>query len=661
MEEKSMRPRANSVTLLAAALITATVAITAPESVVASETSGSATVPDWDVALTAEECLARDPSQIVTLAGLQSTSYVDNRPPADTTYDLRDALWVSTETPTGTRFNIGAGSAKHPCIIGGTVRGNLPLDESRDGGMYHAENENGGALYRYGGLTLTTWAEDEWSVIDGLSVDNFMDGIKLRGRPYAFTVVRNVMLTNIRDDCIEMDNRPKSLLIQDSLMECFVGLSERAGSDNPDIPTDVTTVFDDVLLHMSPMARRGETGNAFKWSNSASDALHIKDSIIRYDGLGFAGVHTLGFPVGTTAENSTLVWLGRGDFPLEVPDGMTVVTGGEGEQLWNAAKADWLERHGYDGMPPAPPQPPSDPEAEPLREEGGVTYCSGVVEDETVTTDLVVPNQSACELNNTTVEGNVTVGVQADFVVNDSDLGGRIDIEKRSYVSVANSTISSDIATSDGIHGLRIESSVVSGDVTVHSTTRRAGFGSKPYAYIIDSVIGGDVYSTLGEVLVSGSSIGGDLTTHYDDEFEHPSGNPASPMLYTDVYDSVIKGDLSVSDNVLGATVCGSMILGDGTLSSTQSFPILSPFYPEIPTGPLQVGTSDECDGSSNYWGGDLDISENATEIALSGNVIEGALTGTGNVPAPMRCDDNEIGGDVSGQFADLNCERARS
>jgi hypothetical protein len=194
-------------------------------------------------------------------------------------------------------------------------------------------------------------------VIDGFRAHNVEDGVSPRGNSQARFYIHDVHLSYIRDDCIENDTLVPSY-IEDSLFDgCFVGVSER----NPNPPDAVieTTILDGVLMRLERMPydldATGDPpaagsiidgtghGQLFKWSAQAN-RLHIKNSIFFVPGLSVNGTASMTFPAGTTATNSTLVWLGSG--PYTVPAGMTVSTD---INVWNNARNAWLTAHGYGG------------------------------------------------------------------------------------------------------------------------------------------------------------------------------------------------------------------------------------------------------------------------------------------------------------------------
>ena len=83
----------------------------------------------------------------------------------------------------------------------------------------------------------------------------------------------------------------------------------------------------------------------FKWSAAAEDLdLDIADTVIRIDAAGRNGSRSMSFPPGAYRD-VTLIWLGSGPYPGALPErGVSVITD---PMVWDMARADWLQRHGY--------------------------------------------------------------------------------------------------------------------------------------------------------------------------------------------------------------------------------------------------------------------------------------------------------------------------
>jgi len=110
----------------------------------------------------------------------------------------------------------------------------------------------------------------------------------------------------------------------------------------------------DTLVHLQPMPfggdmklgkrrfiKEGKTcGMLFKWSRWAG-TVDATDCIFRVDGMAASGPKPMRFPEGTY-RNVTLVWLVDGDYPADLPDGVTI---SRDVEVWNRARTTWLSRH----------------------------------------------------------------------------------------------------------------------------------------------------------------------------------------------------------------------------------------------------------------------------------------------------------------------------
>ena len=75
----------------------------------------------------------------------------------------------------------------------------------------------------------------------------------------------------------------------------------------------------------------------------------VRNSVLMVEERGAANNQP--FPADFAAENVTLVWLGGGNYPAQIPRGVTVVTD---LGVWERAREDWLTRHGYPLTPDYP-------------------------------------------------------------------------------------------------------------------------------------------------------------------------------------------------------------------------------------------------------------------------------------------------------------------
>jgi len=292
----------------------------------------------------AQACLERSSTKV--LSGIQEAQYRVGAPKADWTLDARRATFTGYPFETLYPLTVGADRpARHLCVMGGLVRG----QQSRDLTWDEVKNQHDGTGARIAG--------NDWYVVDGLRVDNIEDGIDPRGTDDQYPkdgdgfVLRNLYFRYIRDDCVENDDIAGGV-IEDSLFDgCNTGISERPSDGSPQLrhPADEgeTLELRGVLLRLQAMpGPRGEAatvrghGQLFKWSDVAN-RLVVRDSIFLVETTPNGG--TTSFPPGTVAEDVTVVWLGEGPFPGEVPEGVTITTD---RSVWDRARTRWLARHG---------------------------------------------------------------------------------------------------------------------------------------------------------------------------------------------------------------------------------------------------------------------------------------------------------------------------
>lgn len=310
---------------VAAAL--ALVAVVASD--VSAPTNAEATAPS--------ECLARSgPIDAVVGAqfeGLRRPSVADG-----TIFDASSAVWGGRDangadiawTVTLRRGDTGQGS----CWFGGEING--PWRDTDPGVTWEDPYHHSGAMT----IELADF------LIESVRIDNQGDGIRTYGPDIR---VVGAHLTDIHDDCIENDDL-YSVTIEDSLLDgCYSGLSARPfRSTAPDGSGNLWTVSDSLIrLEPQPTVFKGPSpghGGFFKWDDEGrAPRLSIHDTVLRADQHPNHG--TLGIPEGLDIEsctNNTMVWLGDGDFPGDLPDCFDVTTD---ETVWDDAVAEWRRVH----------------------------------------------------------------------------------------------------------------------------------------------------------------------------------------------------------------------------------------------------------------------------------------------------------------------------
>ena len=208
-------------------------------------------------------------------------------------------------------------------------------------------------LYDGDGIRIEAPGE---KVVDGIFMDNVQDGFSPRGG--GTWTLRNSHLKYVRDDFIENDG-----LLSGEIVDCladgvFVFLSARPGKksdpDKLDAREPPVVKIRDTLVHVEAMPFDGDMklknqryivdgkacGQLFKWSRWAG-TVEVKNCIFRWDQMSASGPTPMSFPAGSY-ENVTLIWLGEGDFPKPLSDGITL---SRDVSIWDKAKAEWLERH----------------------------------------------------------------------------------------------------------------------------------------------------------------------------------------------------------------------------------------------------------------------------------------------------------------------------
>ena len=193
-------------------------------------------------------------------------------------------------------------------------------------------------------------------IVDGIYMDNVQDGFSPRGG--GTWVLRNSHLKYVRDDFIENDG-----LLSGEIHNCFadgvfVFLSARPGKKSDpkmlDARTPPVVKITDTLVHLDAQPFDGDMklkdqkyiidgkacGQLFKWSRWAG-TVEVRNCIFRWDQMTSSGPTPMGFPKGTY-ENVTLIWLGDGDFPKPLPEGVKL---SRDIKIWESAKAKWLARN----------------------------------------------------------------------------------------------------------------------------------------------------------------------------------------------------------------------------------------------------------------------------------------------------------------------------
>lgn len=244
------------------------------------------------------------------------------------------------------------------------------------------------------------------------------------------------------------------------------------------------------------------------------------------------------------------------------------------------------------------------------------TQC--MTDDDPVTGDvranLVVPARQICVVEDATLTGNVTVGRNADLYVESSTINGNVVVERNGLLDVFDTAVNGSVRLNRAF-GLTMETSGAAAPIISNNAE---------YVYLFDS----DARSTLrvngGEAFLEGARMSGDITT--------------TGTFYTDVLDSVVYSDLSVSGSEEGTLLCGSEFDGLPSFMDNE--------------GVIYIGADfgiAEC--AFNVMAGDIELLDNSADIQVDGNVIRGNVICEGNDPAPV-IGENRLRGEGVGQCA---------
>jgi hypothetical protein len=333
-------------------------------------------------------CL-RDAAAVVALAGAHGFEQFHWFAPAERmAFDARGASWRFQTYPTPRAADPVriTGGGQDACFVGGLIDGANPATA----GWEEIYEQSNGAAFAFGG--------DEplpQFVLAGIRIHNVWDGIRPRANADNF-VIRDVWISDARDDCIENDHF-SSGVIEDSLLDgCHMAISARNPRDPESYGARVLTIQNSLIrlkpfpkpraamLRRHSWARDPGHGMFFKWSSN-SMKVRLHDNVFMLEQLPNNQRQAIDPPPTISCSNNVLVWLGRGD-PGPVPVCFEVV---RERGAWERAKAAWIERHPE--IMRVPQDPPSarapkvagavradlPPERAACEAQAGVLVCAG--------------------------------------------------------------------------------------------------------------------------------------------------------------------------------------------------------------------------------------------------------------------------------------------
>jgi hypothetical protein len=263
-----------------------------------------------------------------TITGAQTSRFTTTLSPNERV-NADAASWApSTATPYPVYFDANTDS----CWDGGRITGTFPIETTWN--VYHDSAGIG-----IGGANV---------VVDHPRIFNVGDGIRIRADAQNFRV-EDAYMSYVHDDCIENDRLYSGTITRSFLDGCYVGFSTRqAGTSAYDGRLNTETISDSLVrLQAMPTVYSGSAaghGGFFKWDvpGGTSPKLVITNTIFRADQN--TNHQDLNLPAGynVTCSGNTMVWLGTGPFPGNLPSCFTVTTN---RSVWDAAARAWDHAH----------------------------------------------------------------------------------------------------------------------------------------------------------------------------------------------------------------------------------------------------------------------------------------------------------------------------
>lgn len=245
-----------------------------------------------------------------------------------------------------------------------------------------------------------------------------------------------------------------------------------------------------------------------------------------------------------------------------------------------------------------------------------VTLCSGHGGAITLPTDLAVPAGKSCFLDGTVIQGDVTVRQGANLHIIGGEIEGKVTVQQDAYFDSQESSVG-DRVVNRGSYGTYLENSSTGAALRAVPVD---GGNTDGFAYVVDSSVH-SINAEVGAVYVSGSRIGGAVK--------------ADGVEYADIYDSVVRGALTVNNPASGGILCDSEVIGAATYSGG--------------TGPVAVGAGEQegfC-SSVNYVDSDLSVTGVSGGVYIDNNIVGGDLSTSANSPTAQIGESNRVRGDI--------------
>jgi hypothetical protein len=229
------------------------------------------------------------------------------------------------------------------------------------------------------GFNFGNGRSTEGFALDGIRIHNVWDGIRPRGSADDFRI-KNVWVTDARDDCIENDHLQTGV-IEDSLFEaCHMGIGSRPGKgrgrnkaeaqgasapvERPAGGGERVLEIRNTLISLGPHAKPNAKRSNYAWFKDPGHGMFFKlgpgdlkfklyDNVFMLEQYPNNSKRAWGLPPEHFADRladcsgNVLVWLGEGEYPgpfhnEQFPHCWTVTTD---RSVWERARKDWIDRH----------------------------------------------------------------------------------------------------------------------------------------------------------------------------------------------------------------------------------------------------------------------------------------------------------------------------
>jgi len=281
-------------------------------------------------------------------------TFVHDRP-ADgrrTLIDLRSSTFVVANS------GVAAPSVARPCSTRGLPTNPYPIRIENDdrvevrGGLVQGRVPQAAdwtATYCNSAAIIFKQAPD--SVLDGIRIAGAWDGIRA-SRGSARLIIRNVWLSDVRDDAYENDNRLPARLENSLIDGTLVGMSVKPGSKTLSRGAGEIVIAGSLIRLKEYLYRaQRKFGSPVKISEH-SGPIKMHNSVIAVDYSGGTTWNDYWRRTWATLSNdssgNSLLWLSDRPIPAGLPmppRGFKFLRGAAAREAWVRARANWINCH----------------------------------------------------------------------------------------------------------------------------------------------------------------------------------------------------------------------------------------------------------------------------------------------------------------------------